>query len=348
MTTTAADRRRPDVEKTPTADAPSPIAGGSRPGGGGRVALALKAAVSLGVLGFLFAQADWRLIAARLADASLWLLALGFAVKTLTVFFAAERWRAIAAVAGSAFSHWTSVKLMMVSLLFGQVLPGALGGDLVRGWLTWRLGYSPSSVMMALVVDRLAALAGVVLLLAAGLPRLLTAAPPAVGWLLGTGLAVAAVGLAMALHLDRLPLPGFLRRSRLSPLFGAAARMRGALTWSNGGAALFHSVVVHVCTVAAAYVFACALGLSISPLDCLAVVPLTIVAAALPVSLAGWGMREGSMVAGFALFGVAADDALLISLLIGSSVLLMALPGAAVWLAWRAGPDPSSTDDARP
>lgn len=337
---TAADDSR-------TFPAPPPPVGASaapRPNGGGRWALALKAAVSLGVLGFLFSQADWPTIGARLAEASPWLLALGFAVKALTIPFAAERWRAIAALAGARFTRGVSVRLMMVSLLFGQVLPGALGGDLARGWLTWRLGHAPSAVMMALAVDRLAALAGVALLLAAGLPRLLDAAPPAVGWLLAAAAGLAAAGLTAALHIDRLPVPGFVRRSRLSALFDAAARMRAAVTWRSGAAALFHSVAVHVCTVGAAYVFAQALALPISFIDCLAVTPLAIVAMALPVSLAGWGMREGAMVAGFALFGVAPEGALLVSLLIGISVLFMALPGAAVWLAWRARPDPSSTD----
>lgn len=339
MTTIQTDRR--------SGATPPPAAGlpPARPQTGrNRLALVAKALVSLALLGFLFAQADWAAIGGRLADASPGLLLLGFCVKALTVPFAAARWRAIAAVAGARFGHLVSIRLMLVSLLFGQVLPGALGGDLVRGWLTWRLGHSPSAVMMALVVDRLAAMAGVVVLLAAGLPRLLSAAPPTVGWSLALAAAVTAAGLAATLWLDRLPLPGFLRRSALAGLFDTAAQMRGALTPASGGMALFHSVAVHLCTVGAAFVFARALGAPVGLLDCLAVLPFAIIAAALPVSLAGWGMREGSMVAGFALFGVAADDALLVSLLIGFSVLLMALPGAVVWLGWRqAGPPVSSS-----
>jgi glycosyltransferase 2 family protein len=51
--------------------------------------------------------------------------------------------------------------------------------------------------------------------------------------------------------------------------------------------------------------------------------------------MAGWGVREGSLAAGFALFGVATADSVLLSLMIGVTILLVSLPGAPIWLAWR-------------
>ena len=89
--------------------------------------------------------------------------------------------------------------------------------------------------------------------------------------------------------------------------------------------------------------------------------PAAIVAAALPVSLGGWGVREGAMVAGFALLGFDADAALLVSLLIGLSIAVLSLPGGLFWLLLRnetasrpdlnrpamAAPDALSTDSTR-
>jgi len=65
------------------------------------------------------------------------------------------------------------------------------------------------------------------------------------------------------------------------------------------------------------------------------VVPVALVAAAMPVSVNGWGVREGVMVAGFAVFGVAQTDAFLISVLLGFSVVLSAMPGGLTWLNLR-------------
>jgi uncharacterized membrane protein YbhN (UPF0104 family) len=300
----------------------------------GRAAFVLKLAVTAGVLGLLLGRADWQSIGGRLAAVSPGLLILAFAVKMTTVPFAAARWQAAAGALGARISYPTSLKVTLIGLFFGQVLPGGLGSDLVRGWLTWREGYAPSSVALALVLDRLAALFGVVVVLAAGLPHLIASAPPAVAWGAPIALAAVAAGLTAALLVDRLPLPRALRR--LGPvvtLLNSAARLRAAVTGRQALAGLGFSVGVHMCTIAATLLYARALGIGLNVLDGLAAVPLTIVAAALPISLGGWGVREGSMVASLGLFGVPADEALLLSLMIGLSVLVMSVPGGLVWLA---------------
>lgn len=298
----------------------------------GRLLFAAKIAVTVGILVLLVRQADWGRLTDRLSNAAPEWLLLGLAAKAMTIPFAAERWRMIGRAVGLRLSSGLSLRLMMVSLFFGQMLPGALGGDLVRGWLTWRSGQPPAAVATALLLDRLAALAGVVLLVLLGLPHLLTVVP---GSLAAAVLAMAggvAAGFALLVHADRIPWPAGWRHPLLVRLLALAGNMRGALSHRAALVALGHSVAVHLSTIAATLIFAQALSIPIRPLDALAVMPFTITAMALPISLAGWGVREGSMVAGFALFGVAGEDALLVSLLIGLSVTLMALPGGLVWL----------------
>ncbi len=298
----------------------------------GQLLFAAKITVTLGVLALLLSQADWVRLSERISHASPWLLALGFAIKAMTIPFAAERWRMIGKSVGVRLSAGLSLRLMMVSLFFGQVLPGALGGDLVRGWLTWRSGQPPTAVATALLLDRLAALAGVVILMLAGLPHLLTVIPWSLAAIVLVMAGMVAVGLTALVLIDRAPWVAGLTHPMAIHLRALSSNLRGALTHRGALEALGHSVAVHLCTIAATLVFAAALSVPVHPLDALAIMPFTITAMALPVSLAGWGVREGSMVAGFALFGMVGEDALLISLLIGVSVTLMALPGGLVWL----------------
>ena len=156
-------------------------------------------------------------------------------------------------------------------------------------------------------------------------------APPALAWTALAAVGLLAAGMAVGLQLDRLPLPAPLRRPALSRLQDQVTRLRGALLDRHSLAGLLHSVAVHLTTIAAVIAYARALGVAVGPLDALVVVPLTIFAAALPVSLNGWGVREGVMVAGLALYGVSAAEALLLSLMIGLSVTLTALPGGLFW-----------------
>lgn len=315
--------------------------GGGAPGEsrkGGKWALAVKAAVSVGLLAWLATYTDVDAAAARLAEASWGWLAAGFAVKSLSIPMAALRWRTVAAAAGAVFSRFSALRVTMASLFLGQALPGALGGDVVRGWLTTRMGFAVAPVMLALAADRAAALAGVAVLTVAGLPRLSASAPTELVAAAGAACAVVALAVAAVAFPARLPAPGFLRRRpAVAAVLNAAEDMRRSLLSRSGfgWAALGWSVAVHVCTVAAAWCFARALALPMSPLDALAVVPFSIVAAALPVSLAGWGVREGSLAAGFALLGLGAESGVAVSLLIGVSVLIASTPGALVWISWR-------------
>lgn len=57
-------------------------------------------------------------------------------------------------------------------------------------------------------------------------------------------------------------------------------------------------------------------------------------AAVLPISVAGWGVREGAMVVSLGWLNVPADAALAISISIGLLQLLVAVPGGALWAFW--------------
>jgi uncharacterized membrane protein YbhN (UPF0104 family) len=55
----------------------------------------------------------------------------------------------------------------------------------------------------------------------------------------------------------------------------------------------------------------------------------------IPVSLAGWGVREASLIALLAPLGVDSKDAFLIGILFGLMGLVSALPGGLSFLAGR-------------
>ncbi len=51
-----------------------------------------------------------------------------------------------------------------------------------------------------------------------------------------------------------------------------------------------------------------------------------------PISVAGWGVREGAMVAAFAYAGLPQSDGLIISLLFGALYLVFGAAGGVVWV----------------
>jgi hypothetical protein len=89
------------------------------------------------------------------------------------------------------------------------------------------------------------------------------------------------------------------------------------------------------------WLLAASLGIGFGLLDALAVLPAVLLISSVPISIAGWGVREGSMVVGLGLLGVGNSDAALVSIFFGVLLLAFGLLGGLVWLLDH-GPRPAT------
>jgi ABC-type Fe3+ transport system permease subunit len=67
-------------------------------------------------------------------------------------------------------------------------------------------------------------------------------------------------------------------------------------------------------------------------------------ASAIPISVAGWGVREGALIVLFGAYGVAADKTFTISVLFGACMVVASLPGAFALARQRRGAVQSPAD----
>lgn len=292
----------------------------------------LKAVVTVGVLALLATRADWNGLAARLESAWWPGLAAGLLLTLAGLILASERWVRSVAAAGAALPRCTALKIAFATLFLGQVLPSGLGGDAVRGWLTYRARTQAQATITAMFVDRILALFGNLVLMLAALPRLFSLAP--LPFAATVALAVFGLigGVLLGLQADRLPLPRFARIRLVVTLAEQVARVRAALLTPAALVSGLAAVAVHAMTCLSVTAFAAALGLSIPAGEALTVVPIAILATAVPISLNGWGAREGALAAGLALYGVATGEALAVSMMVGLAQIVLALPGGLLWL----------------
>jgi hypothetical protein len=87
------------------------------------------------------------------------------------------------------------------------------------------------------------------------------------------------------------------------------------------------------------------LGITIGPIAMAAVMSLVTLVVILPISIAGWGVREVSFVTLLGLLGVEREAALLLSVEVGLLTMLVSLPGAVLWLITRHLRDGSPPED---
>ncbi|KAA5606717.1 flippase-like domain-containing protein [Roseospira marina] len=292
----------------------------------------LKAAVSLGLLAVILSGVDLGAVWARLdGDVALAGLA-ALVLLQVQALGAAARWRIVLAVHDRPLPLGTAWRNTLLGLFGNQAMPSTIGGDALRLWNGWRLGLPLGLATRTLVVDRVFSFLGLILLCVAGLPVLAVRAEDP---LVARGLLTLVLGglgcLVILLGLRHLPA-GLAKRKALAPLVALSTS-----AWCVLGSrralppVLSLMLLPHLIDITVVWLYALALGTTVPWWTIALVFPPAILTAAVPVSIAGWGLREGALVLGFGIVGLPGETALACSLLYGISAVVTGLIGGAVW-----------------
>ena len=300
------------------------------------IALGLKFLVSGGLIWLLVDGIDLGAAKDRILGADLKILGLVLLVSVVQILICVVRWRAVLDAINAVLSFVEGLRLYLIGFFFNQALPSSVGGDAVRVYKAYKGGMSLGCAINGVMLERVAVVLGLVLLVVLATPFFIDrVGPDEAAWIvpavsvLGFG---GLAGLVFLMFLDRLPstfsrwrvvrgvavLAADTRRVFLSPLHSFKA-----LGWSLAG---------HVNVALAVYLMGVSIGLEITWLDCMVLMPPVLLVMTLPISIAGWGVREQAMVTAFGLIGVPGEGALALSIMFGLLGLLFGLPGGIVWL----------------
>jgi uncharacterized membrane protein YbhN (UPF0104 family) len=298
--------------------------------------LTLRLLITIGLFWVLASRFDVTRTEEIASHASPLLLVEALATLLAVIPPNALRWQVILAAEGPSPGLGSLTKLLFVGLFFNQVLPTGIGGDAVRAWRCRRLGVDLGAAVRSVLLDRASGYVVMVALYAASLPALLRVLsdPGERAGMIGV-LGMALSGLLALPLMDRLPLPVWLLRLRVFAALGELSRETRRLVAHPGRcvAVLGLSVVTVGLAVLTYMLVGDSLGIPLSFATWLSVIPPVGLIQLLPISLAGWGVREAGMVVVLAGFGVPAEAALAISVLTGLISLATGLPGGLIWLA---------------
>ena len=234
-------------------------------------------------------------------------LALGVAGLVVIAQFALLVWRwqlLIHILGGKVVGFGPLALLLGHSFFIGQVLPSSVGGDVARSVLLSRWT-GAAAATRSVICDRLLGFAALALLVLPTVPvfaEMIGSVTPFLTLticVLGTMTAVALV-LVYSLTYS---LPWLGRHIAI-----VAGDLR--ITLCSGKIGLLTmalSIGSSLLAVLLIYINGSAIGADLRALDCLVLVTPALLVSALPISLGGWGVREGALVAAFSL--VHADPA---------------------------------------
>ena len=299
-----------------------------------RAMTALKIAVTAAGLYLVLSGLDFRALLAAFRAVNPWWMAIGAALIALSLVVRAYRWHIVLQGVGSHIRFGRLVELYLVGSFCNASLPAGLGGDAVRAAEAAQ-DVDPSVAVSTVLIDRLTGLLALFAMALAALPFRPANFPPELAWVIGGICAAGLVGglvllegrLLMALVAH---LPGRLRSlgsgflDRLALAIQSCGRRAIAL-------ALLISVGFNLMQVGWWATTGKALGLAVPFEYYLLVVPIMSLALLVP-SIGGLGVRENLAPLLFAGAGLAAFQAVAMTLLVFGLERVASLLGAPVYL----------------
>jgi len=267
---------------------------------------------------------------------------LGAAGFGAALLLAAVRWRMLLRVQDIDVSLWEAVRLTFLGQFFNSVVPGTVGGDLVKAYYVAKHTPKKAAVLMSVFVDRLVGLVGLALMAAGMLVVVL--AGGLVKDFAEVRLPVFCVGaiLAAVAGLLAFLFSGRFRRAlRLERLYqrlpiahhiaaaGDAMRLYVERFGSLAGV-LAVTVAAHLCFVGFVALAGLSLSLPVPWHAYFVYVPLIYIIGAVPLTPGGVGWVENWYVKFFQGPHIGASVVLALALLARLIPVLWGLPGAVV------------------
>jgi len=297
--------------------------------------LFIKAAISILLLYFSLRWGNVSALGERLGRFQPAWIVLALGLLTTQIVLLAIRWRVITVASGAKLAFMPALQFSFIAAFFNQVLPSTVGGDGVRIWLLARRGAAGwARATYSVLTDRIVGVFALALVVIVCLPWTFNLVHDRIArtalLLIGFGaVAGAAVFVSIGTQFKELT-----NRWALTRHLAAASRVAATICASlhSFAAVITCSIVIHLFTIAAAWCCAKAIAAPVSLSQVLFLLPPVLLVSSIPISIAGWGVRETSMIAAFGFAGLSEGDGLTLSVLFGVASSAVGLIGGIVWI----------------
>jgi uncharacterized membrane protein YbhN (UPF0104 family) len=293
-----------------------------------------RVVVSLGLLYLALRGINVAAIQSRLGQINVLWIVLAVAVTIFQIFLGALRWREISDLCHAPLSDLRAFRYNMIGSFFNQTLPSSIGGDAMRLWLVNRTGAGWRAATYSILTDRAVGLIALALIIVTSLPWSYGMIGDARGRLalVFVDFAALAGGLGFLL-LGRLHWAWLKSWWPTSHVHACSVIANHVVFSRKSGAKIAAlSLSTHVLTVVIAW---CCMRAIAAPGDfeqLFMLIPPIMLITMMPISIAGWGVREATMMVAFGYAGLPPTDGTVVSILFGAVSFIVGALGGLVWI----------------
>lgn len=291
----------------------------------------IKVGLSIAIIGYILSKFDLLAVWNVILGANFGLLFAALLMQILSQTVAAYRWSLIMSMLKFQHAFGFYLRSYFKGSLFNQVLPTSIGGDAFRVAEVSAHGGLVREAFYGVFIDRIVGLVGLLLLnlLANSIQSNLM--PHQVFMAINIILILALFGLfvLMAIH----KFHWFNRNKLTRPFYQLSERFRFIYkTPKRISQQLGLSVLIHLLSMIAIFGVGHSVGINEPLVNYLVIIPPAILLTILPISFAGWGVREGALVVLFMMIGIEETQVIAMSLIYGILLIISALPGLVFYL----------------
>ncbi len=281
---------------------------------------------ALALLIYVLHEQGWEEIGNAVKQIDVWRLGLALLMMIISRLAVSGRWYILLRSGDAPITPKECFQITFAGLFANNFMPTTVGGDVIRLAGALRLQCDTAISAASLIADRLVGMAGMLMILPVGLPRLLQIHD--LRDLIPTNAEVVQFSLAAT------PL-GDLPRKIFGRLQSILHRLLSTLTvWLRQPRALLLSLLftwIHqICLFSALTLFFSGMGESISFWMVGGLYSFVYLITLIPISINGYGLQEVSMTLVFSrLGGASLASSLTAALLLRTAVMVASLPGAA-------------------
>ena len=281
---------------------------------------------------YLLRDLEFGYLFQQVSSSNLFYLFIAFFLLLSHFVIIAWRWGIVLKALKAAIPLKRLLSISYISTFFNQVLPASIGGDVIRIYMIKDLKVPLFKAINSTVIDRIASLISITIMILFSLPLLIHKIEDyRFGILVILATLISILGFVFLFYLDKF-LYLFKENNLIKKFLVFYPDARRAFYVKRNSFPLFIASTIGNLNLSIAIFFiAKSLGIQISVLDCIVLFPPVLLLASIPISFAGWGVREGAMVTTFSFAGINSSSALTVSVFFGLLSILVNLPAGYLW-----------------